>query len=142
MPKNNPKVKYKPTVQKKPVIAPLFENNEGTIIFSFQWFDSVSRWGQSKEVNFWDVAEKLKSFEQRQWKHLAGYTKRDHPIEFHKLEKEAQEYIGRTGIFDDHDEIWSLHLDGTKRLWGLKYQRYCMVIWWDPDHKICPSLKN
>lgn len=142
MPKKQPIVKYHLVSRKVPKITPLFDNNEGTIVFSFQWFDGVSRWGKTQEVNFWDVAEKLKSFEQKEWKHLAGYTKRDHPIEFHKLVKDAQDLVSKMGIFDDHDEMWSLHLDGTKRLWGLKYGRYFMAVWWDPDHNICPTLKN
>lgn len=44
---------------------------------------------------------------------------------------------------DDHDNIYVLHMTGTKRLWGLLYDNEFSVIWWDPDHQIWPSsLKN
>ncbi|HUI89167.1 MAG TPA: hypothetical protein VLX61_10650 [Anaerolineales bacterium] len=146
MPPKNPKIKFNPQLKKKPVIKlePRFDND--TVIFSFQWFDSINRWcpeDREHTHDFWEIAEKLKSFEQRQWRHIAANQNRDHSIPFSRLIPEAQRIATEKRI-DDFDQIWSFHLTGTQRIWGIKRDNdnHFMVIWWDPHHQLCPSLRN
>jgi len=135
---------YKPETGKRPKLSPVFEKEDDTVIFSFLWFDHSTQWETGKQKNlhnFWELAGKLKSFEERSWRHIAGNQDRDHSIPLSRLVPQAQELAVAKNI-DDYDEIWSFHLTGTQRLWGVKHGRRFMIIWWDPEHQICPSLKT
>ena len=139
-----PKIGVNPSQTKTPKLTTTFEREDDTIIFSFQWFDSINKWCKNdlpKEHDVWEIIEKLKGFEQKKWKHLAANQDRDHSVPFHKLIPAAQAAAIKKQI-DDQDEIWSIRLTGMQRVWGVKHGRHFMVIWWDPHHQVCPSLKN
>jgi len=42
---------------------------------------------------------------------------------------------------DDHTELFRFRLGNMKRLWGVFVGGHHVFypVWWDPDHKICPS---
>jgi hypothetical protein len=40
---------------------------------------------------------------------------------------------------DDFDELWRFRFDGLHRLWGLRLDDWFYALWWDPEHKVCPS---
>jgi hypothetical protein len=41
---------------------------------------------------------------------------------------------------DDIDDLFSLHLGGKPRVWGVRDGSVLRLLWWDPEHEICPSL--
>ena len=43
---------------------------------------------------------------------------------------------------DDWEELYSLRLSGRSRVWGLKEAGIFWILWWDPNHEICPSYKK
>lgn len=44
---------------------------------------------------------------------------------------------------DDADGLYELRLSGTERVWGHRIEDVCHLVWWDPDHTVCPStLRN
>jgi hypothetical protein len=43
---------------------------------------------------------------------------------------------------DDLDGLWELRLSGEKRVWGTRVEHVFYLIWWDPKHTVCPSLKQ
>ncbi len=43
---------------------------------------------------------------------------------------------------DDCDELFSLRFTGCKRIWGIKDGNILWLLWWDPDHEVCPSQKK
>lgn len=140
-----PVIRFVPKTEKKAKLTPSFEKEEDTVIFSFLWFDSINQWGTGRSNNlhsFWELAEKIISFEQKTWREIAGQQDRDHSIPFSRLIPKAQE-LSISRNLDEYDEIWSFHFTGTQRLWGVKYdKRFFMAIWWDPEHQIWPSLMN
>ena len=44
---------------------------------------------------------------------------------------------------DDSDGLYELRFGGKERVWGIRRDdRFC-ILWWDPEHMVCPStLKN
>jgi len=42
----------------------------------------------------------------------------------------------------DLEEIYSLRLTGKKRVWGIKDGNIFRLLWWDPEHEVCPSHKK
>jgi hypothetical protein len=64
-----------------------------------------------------------------------------HNIPIHKLEQEAQQRATELNL--DTDELFSLRLDGTKRVFGiLEGDGILSVVWFDRNHKICPVNRS
>jgi predicted DNA-binding transcriptional regulator AlpA len=40
------------------------------------------------------------------------------------------------------NDLFSLRLSSLERLWGLRSNDVFSVLWWDPNHQICPSPKK
>ncbi len=40
------------------------------------------------------------------------------------------------------DELLHLGLSGKERIWGVKIGIVFQILWWDPDHTVCPSYKK
>lgn len=40
------------------------------------------------------------------------------------------------------ETMFRFRLSGEKRLWGFRNHATFHVVWWDPDHKVCPTEKN
>jgi hypothetical protein len=43
---------------------------------------------------------------------------------------------------EDLDQLFSLRLTGRKRIWGIKEGNILWLLWWDPQHEVCPSHKK
>ena len=67
--------------------------------------------------------------------------KLNHNVSVDKLIKEAQERL--LEIFSEQlDELTSLRLTGNQRVWGKIYEGVMDLLWWDAEHRICPSYKK
>lgn len=67
-------------------------------------------------------------------------ARRCHPVALAQMVKKAQTALERLGK-DDYEEYWSLRITGIRRLWAIPEGNVMHVLWWDPDHEICPSLR-
>lgn len=43
---------------------------------------------------------------------------------------------------DDVDELYSLRLSGANRVFSIRRNNVMCLLWWDPEHEICPSAKR
>lgn len=69
-------------------------------------------------------------------------TERDSgPVNIGALCLQARKRLSQIGQ-GDLDELTSLSLTGTQRVWGIRDVGVLTVLWWDPDHLVCPSLKK
>jgi len=69
-----------------------------------------------------------------------------HQIPIMDLCKDAQERLAEFNR-DDIDDVFSLRLTGTIRVYGYKDGRIFRVLWYDPHHgdpkkAVCPSIKR
>lgn len=88
------------------------------------------------------IQQKLASFESMTWEEILVKGKTyNHFIEVASLIKVARDRLEYLKL-DDIDEVCSLRLDGKKRVYGIRHQVALSLLWWDPDHKICPSQKK
>jgi hypothetical protein len=88
------------------------------------------------------VREKLAHFETMTWNEiLVTGKKRNHSVAISQLCTQAQRRLRDSGQ-EDLDELVSLRLSGPERVWGILREGVLAVIWWDPDHKVCPSIKD
>ena len=99
-------------------------------------------WRRIPEGALWDMLSKLGHYETMTWGEIERNNKRDHSTEVHKLEKPARHRLGEIGLGDE-ETLFRFRLSGTVRVWGRKHGHIFEVLWYDPDHEICPSpLRN
>ena len=85
------------------------------------------------------IIQKLRQFDSMKWHEIEGPD--HHAIGVDQLSKEAQ--IRLTQIKqDDIDEIFSFHFSGKPRIIGIRDMSVVKLLWWDPEHLVCPSQKK
>ena len=85
------------------------------------------------------ILGRLRSFESMTWGDLGNTG--SHSIETYKLCREARRRLEEIGQ-DDIESLFSLRFSGKERLWGIRDRAAFRVLWWDPEHEICPSAKK
>lgn len=67
--------------------------------------------------------------------------RQNHSVDTDQLIPEAQQWLESHKILED--KITLLRLSGRERVWGyLAENGVFVLLWWDPSHEICPSLKK
>lgn len=87
------------------------------------------------------LAAGLSQLEKRTWNEiLISSKKQNHNIYISELQKKAQDRL--KALFDplDFDQLLSLRLSARERIWGVLSEGVVTLIWWDPNHQVCPSL--
>ncbi len=64
-----------------------------------------------------------------------------HFIDVSALTKTARDRLAELGQ-DDEDELFSIRLTGRERVFGIRDRWIFKILWWDPDHQVCPSYKK
>ena len=116
---------------------------EKKLSWKFSIIDTGGEWTfkNIKKDYFWDyLLNKLKNYESQTVGEFI-IPKHNHKIEKCRLCKEAQKRLIEIEL-DDCDELYSVHVTGIKRLWGILEGSYFKILWWDPHHEICPSNKH
>lgn len=84
----------------------------------------------------------LKRFSEFEGKNLSELKHQgSHKIPVENLSLRAKAALKAIKL-DDIDEIFSFRLEGRPRMHGLWRQGVVHVLWWDPDHEVCPSQKK
>lgn len=64
-----------------------------------------------------------------------------HQVELARLVKRARERLEQIKQ-DDVDYLMSFRITGKNRIWCIDDRNIMNVLWWDPDHSVCPSLQK
>lgn len=97
-------------------------------------------WETIKGVLLWNtILPKLQNFETMTWGEILG--SQNHEVQVSSLCSEAQKRLKMLKL-DDIEHLVSLRLSGKMRIWGLKKHRVLRILWWDPKHQVCPSIKK
>lgn len=108
-------------------------------------FSSVDRGGPfswsrlDKPDEYKEALEKLHQFETMASQDLDQQG--SHVVELSSCCKEARDRLLEIKR-DDVDELMSFRLTGKIRVWCTMVGSVMSVLWWDPEHKVCPSLKK
>jgi len=87
-----------------------------------------------------EIVPKLHSYETMEWGVVEGPSG-SHFIEVGKLSKAAQDRLAEIDM-NDIDEIFSLRMQGAQRIFGVRDVATLRMLWWDPDHGVCPAPKK
>ncbi|WP_372174435.1 hypothetical protein [Xanthomonas axonopodis] len=91
-----------------------------------------------------EVHSKLKNLESMTWGEIAqaaggrSQGNNSHFVSVDKLRRDARQRLEQIGR-EDIDELFSIRLTGTCRIWGERDGRVFRVLWYDPRHEVCPS---
>jgi len=131
-----PRTVEDPTAQRK-------ENRKEKLRWSFEIFDNGKEWHDDQySPIFNEIAGHLKSFEQRTWGEIEADRKYYHAVPVVNLIPDAQSRLTLLKL-DENDPLTRLRFTGRQRAWGFRRGHLFMLVWWDPQHRICPSrLKN
>lgn len=138
------RVAQEPNLKKQSTIAKQFASDDsGQIFWSFSLIDCDGRWGFHsicKNEFHHLVTSELKSKEGINWAELKS-SGGSHSVERSKLIKAARDRLTDIHL-DDIDELFSMRFSGKKRIWGIRDENVFKLLWWDPDHEICPAPKK
>jgi hypothetical protein len=88
------------------------------------------------------IRQKLSNFESMTWNEiLVKAKKNNHSVAVDALCAMAQKRL-RDIHYGDLDELVSLRLGSIERVWGILQEGVLIILWWDPEHRVCPSLKG
>lgn len=103
--------------------------------WAFYRCDKEGRWAFTKDRLrdvFWDkIFPKLKSFEQQTWGQIISGSNH-HFIEVSTLNKCARDRLDQLNITEER--IFSLRLENTIRIYGIRPKATMVVLWYDNDH--------
>lgn len=131
---NPPERKYPRGVEKPREIVESISWHIRTIDKEGPW-----RWKQIDGITLEDVLSKMSNFETMKWVEILKQN--NHVISISKICPDARKRL-ETLRQDDVDELISLRLSGKNRVWGIRDRNILKILWWDPEHTVCPSLKR
>lgn len=103
-------------------------------------------WQEISAAGLLHIQAKLAQFESMTWSdilHKRGDGKRPHHfVKLHRICDEARARLEVIFKIVDFDEMISLRLGGTERIWGIAEGSTMRVVFWDPTHDICKSLRD
>ncbi|MBA3975326.1 MAG: hypothetical protein C0504_14060 [Candidatus Solibacter sp.] len=85
-----------------------------------------------------DIQTKLGNFESMTWGEILNGSQH-HLVPMDRLCSKAWARLNELGQ-NDLESLLSIRLSGKERVWGILAEGVCTLIWWDPEHEICPSM--
>lgn len=83
-----------------------------------------------------EVLRRLGNYETMTWREIDG--PQSHGIPIGDLAKDARDRLVEISQ-DDAAEYFSLRVNSAARVWGIRDTHILRILWWDPDHQVCPS---
>lgn len=118
-------------------------------VWSFKNLDiEHKKWGLHTQQEFDEVIRKMKSFEGMSWSEIekasggkrSGNGNNNHFEKVSSLIKEAQQRLIELKL-DDNDQLFSLRISGTGRLYGILQDGVFRMLWFDKNHEIYQCRK-
>lgn len=107
----------------------------GTLDKGGQW----SCVGIKKEFLWGLIHERLKNFETMTIQGILSSG--SHPVQVSLMIPAAQTRLKEIGL-GLQEELFSLRLQGEERIWAIQDHTVLKILWWDPNHEVCPSVKK
>jgi hypothetical protein len=109
-------------------------------VWVFGLLDLDGPWGWSgiSADQLGRIRARFVNFETMTWTAVQQGTG-SHPVEISKLSGPAVARLAEIKQ-EDVDSLYSLRITGRMRVWGIKDGATLRILWFDPNHEVCPSL--
>ena len=99
-------------------------------------------WHELSLAQLGEMQNKLAQIEEKTWNEIfVEDKKRNHPIPVADFDCPRAKRWMRANL-PREDELWTLYLSTTERVWGIRRDGAFHIIFWDPNHKIKISHKK
>lgn len=99
-------------------------------------------WQELRAQKIWEIRSKLGQFESMTWHEILIRGKNfHHSIAIDQLAPEARKRLEDLQQ-DDVEALVSLRLSARERIFGIREGSILEILWWDPEHRVCPSEKK
>lgn len=128
-----------PRSKKTPKSRTIVSTQNKKLVWKVARIDDDSPWGWNQITcpdflrNIWG---KMHNFETMTWGEILG--RHHHAIAVNDIIEPAQNRLEQLG-HDDQAELISFRLSNTQRIWAIRSGEEAFLLWWDPNHEICPS---
>ena len=123
-----------------PAEAPHPDRRKPAWRFGLMDWDGPWGWTTCESPIWRKVIERLREFEKFQWREVFGHQfgRQNHEVAQFRMCPEARRRLEELRL-GDFEQVASLRIDGASRVWGVRIGRKCHLLWWDPEHQVCPS---
>ena len=98
-------------------------------------------WSRLDPAALAELREKLSHYEDSRMTEFFSPIGRAKPVGVDAISPAAQKRLLELER-DDQDELWEIRLSARARVWGLRRGPVFHLLWWDPEHTVCPSRKR
>lgn len=84
------------------------------------------------------IHTRMSDFETMEWGEILRDKHSHHFVKTSRLIPLAQRRLEELQQ-DDISHLFSLRISGEERVWGIRDRHILKVLWWDPNHEVCPS---
>lgn len=120
------------------------------IVWRFEWRDMDGPFAfqlARKDFQHQEVLQKVIDYGNMTWAEIKKQThdeskSKHHFLDMDGLSREAKERFdakGFSGVYED--SLFSLALQNTLRIIGIRVNEYFYAVWYDPNHKFYPSKR-
>lgn len=99
-------------------------------------------WKTASGADLLYLHEKLTAYERRTWDE--AYSNKGSGLKHIKLANMPDRAVRRLedlGL-DDVEGLYEFTLSNRQRVWGIRVDNICYLLWWDPDHDVYPTEKR
>ena len=96
-------------------------------------------WNDLSAEKLLEIRAQLASFESMTWNQISVEGKyHNHSIPVNRLIPQAQRRLRDMGL-GSYDDLFRFRIGNLPRIWGFRDRHVMHLLWWDPEHLICPS---
>lgn len=98
-------------------------------------------WHELGSGKFAEIRQRLSELERLTWNEILVINSYwNHAVQRYRLSPEAQARLRELRL-DDQEELISIRLSNFERVWGIRIEGAMTLLWWDPTHAVCPTLR-
>ena len=87
------------------------------------------------------IREKLASYETMTFREILNKDATGcHDVDIYQMIPKAQARVEAIKL--TRDSLFSLRITGKERVWGIRTNHVIELLWWDPEHEVCPATKR
>lgn len=135
---------------KKTVSSEPYSTDGMNVVWCFDMIDRSGKYAfdlERKEFQHKAFMQKMIDYSNMTWNDIKRQThdngkSKHHFLSIDILSKEAIDRIKERNLEDYADSIFSFALQNKLRIVGIRKDEHFHILWYDPEHEICPSRKK